>query len=528
MTTNALRRLGWLGLAGSMACLAACGASNTSTHPGLAVPVPHETPAPTGGGSGTPGFAVTLSSDHLALLQGGHGSIVVTIVASAAFADSVSVSVLGLPAGVSSGTLVLSSGHPQGTLDFVAAPNAAAPSPVPAKVRASDSTGSEVVSLAITVRGEPGALDRSFGVDGEHSRSFGAGSAEANAVAIAPDGTIYLAGDTDTADGPVALVAALDSDGASRADFGTDGAVFESFGGTYTFATSLTLRDDKLLIAGATARTFGDPQHIAVARFHSNGSLDGTFGAGGTVVTALSPTFDIAWAIANGTGGSTWVGGVDGHDGVLLRYLADGGLDTSFGAGTGVVRFVFGEETRVNRILPLDDGRVLALVAGHHPAIVRLGADGSYDSTFAGTGILALGSNLSPHGMCFDHGGLRVTGDSAAGLFVQRVLPDGTLDAAFGDLRVPGMSGGFCRRIDAAGGSFIAGSTATFPFRPALLHVDAGGKIDHAIGPGGVAVAKNAEGAGLSIAIDGDGRPIVAGRKRMDSGYSLAAWRFWP
>ncbi|MCC6839179.1 MAG: hypothetical protein IT230_03390, partial [Flavobacteriales bacterium] len=70
------------------------------------------------------------------------------------------------------------------------------------------------------------------------------------------------------------------------------------------------------------------------------GSLDPGFGAGGSVITDVAQDGDVARAVAVQADGKvvvagySWVGA--GHDFVLVRFHADGALDSGFGSN-GVV-----------------------------------------------------------------------------------------------------------------------------------------------------------------------------------------------
>ncbi|HJW68720.1 MAG TPA: hypothetical protein VJ829_05120, partial [Candidatus Binatia bacterium] len=111
--------------------------------------------------------------------------------------------------------------------------------------------------------------------------------------------------------------------------------------GGAAWATSLVPLSDGGLAAGGLDR--GAAGDALLVRYRVNGSLDPGFGSGGVVVTDLKAVPDPAASlglvqardgklVAARTGGGAVACGQ-----ALARYLADGSLDGSFGAG-GIVR----------------------------------------------------------------------------------------------------------------------------------------------------------------------------------------------
>ncbi len=95
------------------------------------------------------------------------------------------------------------------------------------------------------------------------------------------------------------------------------------------------------IVVGGTSKEGNYNSEFALARFTPSGQLDPTFGTGGVVQTSFSGTlFDSARAIAIQPDGEIVAVGVDGetaHNLLLARYNPDGSLDTSFGSGGSVV-----------------------------------------------------------------------------------------------------------------------------------------------------------------------------------------------
>src|SRR5262249_60867788 len=93
-------------------------------------------------------------------------------------------------------------------------------------------------------------------------------------------------------------------------------------------------RDGKVVVAGACAPSGTFDYHFGLARYAADGSLDTSFGQGGTIVgdlgsgggVAVQPDGKII-AAGNGLGSGALVT----FDFVLERYNADGSRDATFG-----------------------------------------------------------------------------------------------------------------------------------------------------------------------------------------------------
>jgi uncharacterized delta-60 repeat protein len=135
-----------------------------------------------------------------------------------------------------------------------------------------------------------GSIDSNFGIVGEGATvvpSFG--------VTVQGDGAIFIAGPIfdrllprpqrgTTGFG----LLRYNPDGSLDASFGAHGGVVNGFGSSAPFASAnavLQQPDGRLIVAGLA----GDENfsNFALARYTSDGNLDGTFGSGGQVITAI-------------------------------------------------------------------------------------------------------------------------------------------------------------------------------------------------------------------------------------------------
>jgi uncharacterized delta-60 repeat protein len=177
-----------------------------------------------------------------------------------------------------------------------------------------------------------GTLDATFDTDGKKTIPFGApSSAQVNGLAIQPDGKIVLAGGDNIPTAGDFALARLNSNGTLDTTFGTGGRVVTNVGGIDE-AFSVALRaDGKIVAAGMTGTNF------ALARYNTNGVLDGTFGNGGKVTTDFAGSSDIALGVAVRSDGKIVAAGRGLVSGravfAVARYNSNGTLDAGFGSG---------------------------------------------------------------------------------------------------------------------------------------------------------------------------------------------------
>jgi uncharacterized delta-60 repeat protein len=201
-----------------------------------------------------------------------------------------------------------------------------------------------------------------------------------------------------------------------------------AYGVTQVYDTALQ-SDGKILVAGFTQVTGGQsPSFEAfVARYNADGTLDTSFGASGFVtlpaVNAGSITLPAGY-LAVEPGGEIVVTGI--HQLALLHSgqagYADGSFDTTFGVSqTGIVPYGFGA-------LALEPGGDIvvndytSVNGAATPKIVRFLSDGTVDATFGAGGsvIPAHGFALSPAIAIQPDGKIDLAG---IGFKVERLLP---------------------------------------------------------------------------------------------------------
>ena len=135
-----------------------------------------------------------------------------------------------------------------------------------------------------------GALDTSFGTDGETLVNFGPSSTESvTALTQDSNGALVAVGQGPGGASQQTLVAyRLTMDGDRDAGFGTDGTSVVNFGNQHTEGYSIDVRsDDKVALIGRTWT--GSGYLPALALLNTDGSLDTGFDGDGTVTPDLDP-----------------------------------------------------------------------------------------------------------------------------------------------------------------------------------------------------------------------------------------------
>src|SRR5262249_43668495 len=159
-----------------------------------------------------------------------------------------------------------------------------------------------------------------------------------------------------------------------------------------------TANDGKVVAVGdATVIKGGNTYNeFAVARFNLNGTLDSTFGSGGTgEVTTILTTLQqggAARAVAIQPDGKIVAAGYAGSGAFsVVRYNANGSLDTSFGANaTGIVLTTIVRNT-LDQAYSLGlqpDGKIVVAgnVGSTEIAVVRYTTGGLLDTSFGAGG----------------------------------------------------------------------------------------------------------------------------------------------
>jgi uncharacterized delta-60 repeat protein/LPXTG-motif cell wall-anchored protein len=328
-----------------------------------------------------------------------------------------------------------------------------------------------LVLMPATAQAAPGDLDPTFGDAGKVTTAIGE---EARAVAVQPDGKIILAGYADTGV-RVFAVTRYNPDGTLDSTFGTGGTQTTTFGGNSGAYAVAVQPDGKIVLGGSAYNGFT----FAVARYNADGTPDLTFGVGGIETTSVGDAAE-GRAMALQPDGKIVLAGYGGDGDVFaaVRYNSDATLDPSFGSG-GIQTTAVGEFSGANAVAIQSDGTILlagwtdVLGNGDHDfAMLRYDSDGSLDPTF-GTG-----------GMQTTAIGSAAAEDAASAM---AVLPDGKILV----------------------GGYTTGDDQDF----ALARYEPDGSLDTGFGTGGKQITEIGTGddAANAMAVQPDGKIVLGG-----------------
>ena len=198
--------------------------------------------------------------------------------------------------------------------------------------------GKILIATAPSPWASQGSLIR-LNADGSLDTSFGAAGrvdvpASLTAIAQASDGSIYAAGTAADAMNVVHLLA----DGSLDSAFGNAGVLsftatagsFVNYGATKLLPTP----DGKLVIVASEVDTQATAaSQCLLARVNADGSIDSAFNGGQVVLGAQSKTYSVPTDAALLPDGSILIASRDSRTLSLTHYNFDGSLDSSFGSG---------------------------------------------------------------------------------------------------------------------------------------------------------------------------------------------------
>lgn len=314
-----------------------------------------------------------------------------------------------------------------------------------------------------------GDLDPNFGDAGATLVDIGEGQGVWVDLARLPDGKLLLGGSYNAGmpTGMDMVVARLNPDGSLDTSFSFDGKVeiVVGPGASSDYLLDLLVQPDGRIVLAGIANS-PDPAEgvdMAIVRLNANGSLDGSFGAGGKVFVDFglggASVDEQARSIALFPDGKLIVAGSApvtgaGTDMALVKLNPDGSRDTNFGSGgRTTVRFELSatfldEEARSVAVDSL--GRIV--VAGTAAkgledtdfAVARLlGNNGQLDAGFSGDGRHTVAFDIAAslrdeiYGLLLgSDNSLTLVGaatDVGYDMAVVRLHPDGSPVAGFGN-----------------------------------------------------------------------------------------------
>jgi uncharacterized delta-60 repeat protein len=222
-----------------------------------------------------------------------------------------------------------------------------------------------VQMFGVTRYNENGSLDPAFGAGGEATVPLSV----AFSVAVQSDGRIVVGGTAglSTKNNVTGFPNILSGGQFAMVRLNTDGTLDTSFGSGGLVQTGLlsaaaisqiAIQVDGRIVAAGTAETSTGLLDFALVRYNADGSLDTSFGTGGIVTTSLDGNDDVAFGLALQVDGEIVLAGssfspadqpgssglfffplstLSGSSIALARYNSNGSLDSSFGSGGTVI-----------------------------------------------------------------------------------------------------------------------------------------------------------------------------------------------
>jgi uncharacterized delta-60 repeat protein len=429
------RRAAALGIAASLAAVAlAAGAASAASgdlDPGFGGAAHGKVEFDLGGRASLPGVAV----------QPGGGIVSVGFTAGGT-RDAVAYRLRadGTP-DAGSGRVILP-GRPMDVEEFARAAVAQPDGKVVVAGDVTDSTGFR--DIAVWRLTSTGALDTSFGSNGNGLVTFGRASADEAAfdVALDPQGRIVVAGVRTGFDTDLALVR-FTPEGEPDPTFAGGSPLFSLIhGGTDVARTVAVQADGQIIVAGTFEGTVNPVLRITPGTITSDAVLDRDFGGGDGIaeVPGILPGFNPDVAVgADGRvlllGQVSAAGG--SIDGTVVRLTSSGTVDDSFGSATGAHIDVNGSQETLQSLTLLPQGGV-AVVGndGTRSFVAKLRASGTPDRSLGPGGARTLPA------LAF--GSLATVGALPDGRIIVVGNSDDSTGVAYrllGDLKVPSCAG---------------------------------------------------------------------------------------
>jgi uncharacterized delta-60 repeat protein len=397
---------------------------------------------------------------------------------------------------------------------------------------------------------QAGTLDPTFGTGGIFATT--SSKASATSAAIQSDGKIVVAGfGINSQDQPEDTLIRLTTSGTLDTTFGVGGVVNLQPPSASTLGFfGVGIQSDGKIVA--LAETYNG---ILLARVETNGSLDASFGSGG--YTATLPvnvgefnTFPSAMTLQSD--GKILVAAGQINPSVMARFDTTGVLDSTFGA-SGVANLAFPSPTAVGvqssgKILVTSGQPGLGAPSQQPGAIVRYTANGTIDTTFGSAGIASCLPSASAL-LVNSKGDIVVAGGTASkvnappaagdiGFGLAGYNPSGIIARSFGHNGVAitdfgataPETGSYALALQSSGdvvAAGIAGITVSDNFTSsfALARYTSAGVLDPTFGTGGIVtttLAKGQESFVTALAIQSDQKIIAVGTSVFNLEFSNA------
>ena len=288
----------------------------------------------------------------------------------------------------------------------------------------------------------------------------------------------------------------------------------------WTSPSKVLVQSDSRVVVVGEAWIYDEVKPVII-RYLSDGTVDSSFGAGGSLVLPFGYPITSAFQF-----GEKLLLGTDDH---ILRLNSDGSFDVTFGQGGKASLASVGYPAYERPMALQPDGRIVVVGRAWTPSkpelpivVGRFNTDGSLDTSFGTAGLVTINDSPSMYGVRLatqPDGGIIISrsgyiagqGDDC-GLY--RLNSNGSIDTSFGDQgkavlpNTPGI-----RQIATQSDGGILVSTGSFG--KTIYRVKPSGVLDTDFGVSGVATVPGLPGERASWvhfgALQQDGKIILIG-----------------
>lgn len=406
-----------------------------------------------------------------------------------------------------------------------------------------------VLFFCIAAQASPGDLDTSFNGTGKVRVPIGAYDESvqlAQGIVRQSDGKIVVAGSSRDVSDTAFSAIRYNTNGSVDATFGDNGKVLTRIGNDGAIGTSAAIQADGKILIGGYVGIAGGGYTFGIARYNSNGSLDTGFGSGGTVVVDFGPNSGFLNALTVQTDGKIVAAGNTSSSFALVRLNPNGSLDTTF-SGDGYVT-TEASAGGINLDVAMQGTKIVtAGYSGDNAVVIRYNANGSLDSSFSG-GIVTMNNGAGKayavsltFAAVYEGAEKIIVSGAVQDSFVspERITiwsinqsngtPDTTFGTSGGRVVTNVLGGGSSVKTQFQNGvaqSIVVAGSAGGNF--AVLRYSLNGVADSTFGSNGVAYADIYDGSSdkaLAMFIQpADNKIVVSGSSRIagDTDYSIA------
>jgi uncharacterized delta-60 repeat protein len=396
---------------------------------------------------------------------------------------------------------------------------------------------------------QPGDPDSTFNSDGIVTTDINNSSDVANAIAIQPDGKIVVGGSTIHLSLYTCALARYNANGSPDNNFGTNGIVVTVLGFNNLQVNALAIQPDGKIIAAGSAAV-SPSQYFALVRYNTDGTLDSSFSEDGVLLTNIDTSANkkVTSLILLPDGKMIavgYIGLLPNYDFMLVKYLADGSIDGSFGNNGIVLTAVNPGSNFATSAVLQNDGKIVvggytSLDFNNDFTLARYNGDGSLDNSFGASGIVLTDLGTTDdvaYSIAIQDGKIVAAGRSGYYFAVVRYTTAGILDTTFGEGGKvftnigPGINWAYSVAIQSSGKIVAAGVRVNHQgdYVFAVARYTKNGRLDKKtfgengnvhtdIGP--------ASDIALAVAIQSDDKIVVAGAAGVTEGTDFGLVRY--